>query len=86
MKMDDYEKINKILSGWNPIGVPKSIASDEYRSYIPAIYKIVSEHGDLLHYLEDMLINEIGVEFDRSNPEHISDLQRVCDDIQNYKL
>ena len=86
MKIDDYEKINNILSDWNPIGVPKSIASDEYRSYILAIYKIVSEHGDLLHYLQDMLINEIGVEFDRSNPEHISDLQRVCDDIQNYKL
>ena len=52
-------EINKILSKWNPIGVPQEIAEIEYISYIPEIIKAYKERKSIysysiLVYTEDM--------------------------------
>lgn len=80
-----FENINRILTEWNPIGVPAYIASDEYRSYIPAILHSIESHEQLKNCLENML-NDIGTGYDPANPEHAEDLHKVCKSILKVYL
>jgi len=75
------EKINDILTEWNPIGVPESIATEEYKGYVPLILKSIGSQKQLINCLEYILVNEIGVDYDPNNEIHIKDLQQVCNKI-----
>ena len=75
------EKINQVLSEWDPIGVGETIAADEYRGYIPIILRSVNDKKTLMNCLENILVNEIGLDYDSSNKSHVKDLQQVCEKI-----
>ncbi|HLW29291.1 MAG TPA: hypothetical protein VKX29_00415 [Brumimicrobium sp.] len=80
------KNINRVLADWNPIDVPKNIAIDEYKGYVPLILKSIENRQHLINCLEDILINRIGVGYDPTNKEHLEDLQQVCDKlIQAYQ-
>jgi hypothetical protein len=46
------ENINQVLSEWDPIGVGETIATDEYRGYIPIILRSVNNKKTLIDCLE----------------------------------
>lgn len=71
--------INRILADWDPIGVPKYIAIDEYIRYIPLILESIESREQLLKCLEDILINKLELGYNPANNEHSKDLQQVCD-------
>jgi hypothetical protein len=80
------ENINQILSEWDPIGVGKTISIDEYRGYIPYILKHIENKQQLINCLEDILINKIGIDYNREDNNHYENLQNICDKlIQLYK-
>ena len=72
-----YENINEILALWNPIMLPKPIALDEYTRFIPRIMKNLSNKENLIKCLEDILSNELGLEYNPNNKTHSSDLEEV---------
>ena len=86
--MEKYvNAVNSILAKWDPIGVGKDIATDEYRGYIPSILKVIEDKQRLVHCLEDILVNKIEVGYDRTNKRHLSDLLAVGDQIiQAYQM
>ncbi len=71
-------EVNRILAEWNPIGVDPDIALDEYKGYIPKVLKAMHSESSLMNCLEDILLNDIGLEYDLSNEMHVKDLQNVC--------
>lgn len=77
----EYQQINDILKEWNPIGVPESVASDEYSSYIPQIIELKGSESKLLEYLENLLISVIGVEYNPKDKRHRQDVINVIERI-----
>ena len=75
------ENINKILSEWDPIGVGESIATDEYRGYIPIILRSANDVNSLMKCLVSILVNDIGLNYDSSNESQFKDLLQVCEKI-----
>lgn len=71
------EQVNIILAEWNPIGVPTHIAFDEYTRYVPRIIDALQKKGELMNCLEDILVNQLGLEYDSNNETHLKDLQNV---------
>ena len=76
-----FENINQVLAEWDPIGVGEAIATDEYRGYIPKILRSVSDKNTLMCCLANILVMEIGLDYDSSNKSHINNLQEVCEKI-----
>jgi hypothetical protein len=77
------DAINTILSEWDPIEVGKELASDEYKGYIPDILKNIDSKDNLFTCLINILVNEIGLEYDSTNQEQNTDLIIVCDKLYN---
>ncbi len=77
----ELENINRILAEWDPIGVGEHIASDEYKEYTPLILQFIENRQQLMNYLEDILINKMGIDYNPRNKEHLENLQQVCDKI-----
>ena len=73
------KNLNLVLAEWNPIDLPDDIATEEYKGYIPLILQSIENRQQLLNCLEDILINELELEYDYKNKEHLADLQQVCD-------
>lgn len=74
-----FEKINRVLAEWDPIGVGEMMATDEYKGYIPMILQLIPNRQKLMEYLENILINEMGIDFKTHDKKHIDDLQKICD-------
>jgi hypothetical protein len=70
--------INEILINWNPIGVDISIAKDEYIRYIHRIKESLNNEIELINCLEDILVNEMELEYDSNKLEHLKDVYSVC--------
>ena len=80
--MDEiYEEINNILAKLNPIGVCEDIALDEYGGYIPVIVHFLQNRQELMEYLEKILIDDMGLNYDSYNEKHFDNLQKVCDNL-----
>lgn len=69
-----FEKINKILSVWNPIELDDQLAQVEYQIYIPAIIEAMESQTELFICLKDILINKLGLDFTPSNEAHVNEL------------
>lgn len=87
--MDELtEQINRILAKWDPINVGVNLALDEYKGYIPMIVHYIQNRQQLMKYLEEILIDDMGLAYDHSNRIQNEDLQKICDDLiqiyQNY--
>lgn len=59
--LQSYVRVNKILCDWDPIGVGKEIASDEYTRYIPHILSVINNEKELLCYLKHIVLNTMGL-------------------------
>ena len=66
--------VNNILIEWNPIGVPESAVADEYISYVQDILEIRKNKEKLIEYLEHMLIDVMGLDYDPNLAEHKKDV------------
>ena len=75
------EMINRILTEWDPIGVGYELAIDEYRGYIPVILQFCHDKKKLINYLQNILVNEMGLEYDGRNKKYNTDIQLICDRI-----
>ena len=75
------EMINQILMEWDPIGVGPELAIDEYQGYIPIILQSCFDKKKLQDCLQDIVINEIGLEYDLTNEKYNNDIQLICDKI-----
>jgi hypothetical protein len=82
----NIENINVILADWDPIGLGIEMAADEYKGYIPSILSAIEDKQQLKRCLEDILINKMGVKYDRTNKKHSEDLDQVCDKIIQTNL
>lgn len=49
------EKINDILSEWNPLCVDSSVSRNEYKKYIPSILASKDNWGELTKCMEHIL-------------------------------
>lgn len=72
------ERINQVLSEWDPAGVGEIITADEYKGYIPTILSSVNDEEKLMECLENILINEMDLDYDPFNKSHVKSLQKVC--------
>ena len=80
--MNDFvEKLNQVLSEWDPVGVGENLATEEYRGYIPTILKSVDNKIQLMDCIENILVNEMGLDYNPSNKSHVESLQHVCEKI-----
>lgn len=75
------ENINDILASWNPIGLDKETAKEEYKGYIPSILRTIKNRDGLIECIENILINEMEIGYDRTNELHLRDMEEVCDKI-----
>ena len=75
------EMINRILAEWDPSGVGYELAIDEYRGYIPVILQFCHDKKKLINYLQNILVNEMGLEYDGRNKKYNTDIQLICDRI-----
>lgn len=78
------DEINKIMADWDSIGVDKvvkGIAMLEYKDYLIDIYDLRHKNEDLISYLENMLMNVMGVAYDPNNENHKNDLLNVVEKI-----
>lgn len=65
------EDINHILAKWDPIRVGENIATDEYKGYIPMILHLLPNRQELMEYLENVLMNEMGLDYNSNNKNHL---------------
>ena len=71
--------INLVLSTWNPIEVPSSVAFSEYQAYVPQIIEALTLQRDLLPVLVDILVNCIGLEFEWEQEQHVNELKHISE-------
>lgn len=76
-----HDQINKILADWDPVGVGFDLAKIEYIDYIPAIIENAKNEQALMKYLEQMLIDEMGLSYDQSNSVQYKMLKNICQEI-----
>ena len=74
MKKKIIDEINKILIEWDPIDVGKDIATVEYKGYIPEILSARKNFNDLVRCLKCMIVNDIGLDYQKYNDNHKKDL------------
>jgi hypothetical protein len=71
------QRINYVLSQWNPLDVPEFIAEDEYRSYVEQIISVGNNEKELEVYLVHLVRDTLGLEYDENNVEHRGDVKKV---------
>lgn len=57
-----FAKINTELAEWDPIGVPRGIAEDEYRSYVPLLLAAYNQGQDVETFLKWVYEERIGLD------------------------
>lgn len=67
--MELYNKINEILSEWDPLGVGTTTSLDEYRGYIPSITRSLGSKESITKCLVDILHNQLGIDQDFNKTE-----------------
>lgn len=68
--------LNKILTEWNPIGVPKRIAEDEYSEYVADLFNIESDLNSISEYLLNICVNSMGLDPDASAKTEIKEVAK----------
>ena len=80
--LHSIQVIREIINQWDPIGIAYEI-DNEYDNYLPMIYKYRNDFEKLIQELENILINEMGLAYDPSNPVHKRDVVEVANKIFN---
>ena len=71
-------QINKALAEWNPLEVPAEVVMKEYQAYVPHIKRRLNNESALLNYLEHIVTGDMGLPYNHNNPEHLRDIQNIC--------
>ena len=82
MNQDILNTINTLLSEWDPIGLPKDIAEDEYMCYAQTIVHKL-ENNNSNNSVRDYLITIL---IDLSNSEEIIHNKKAIDDINSLVI
>ena len=73
-----WKEIDRILwEDWDPIGVNHDAPPDEYRSYVPHIYKLISENADvelIAKQLLDFAVMDMGLLPNLEHCKYVADL------------
>lgn len=72
------QRINIVLSKWNPISVPEFLAEDEYKSYVKPIIAVGKNSGVLKEYLKHLAAETFGLGYDENNVDHQQDIERIA--------
>lgn len=83
---NEFLSINHILKEWNPINVDEPFLSDEYIGFIPAIIKVRHNMIELVDYLENMIVNELGTAYNSLNEQHKKDLLLIAKKINEISM
>ena len=75
------EQINTVLMDWNPIGVGADIAESEYEEYIPQLIQKAKDQKELTVYLEKILVNDMGLSYNRDDKTQRESVQTVSNKI-----
>ena len=75
------KNINRILAEWDPLDVGGDAALDEYQGYVPEIMKYIGNRDSLNSCLENILINDLEVGYDKGNQEHRKTLAEIVEKI-----
>ena len=76
--MNQEERINGIFSSWNPIGVPDSVVTEEYKSYVERVIAIGNNVEQMVAFLKSVVVVEMGLDFDDNNPDHKKDIDEIA--------
>ena len=80
MNQEILNTINTLLSEWDPIGLPKDIAEDEYMCYAQTIvHKLENNNNNIRDYLITILK-------DLSSSEEIIHNKKAIDDINSLVI
>ena len=79
------QEINEILSNWDPIGVEKPIAEDEYRGYIPEIMQAMDSKENLKKCLIHIL-DRLGMSYDVNDNSFEKDILFISEKILALKI
>lgn len=71
------KRVNEVFAQWDPLGVGKDIALDEYIGYVPKIIKSANSERNLIEHLEGLL-SHLGSGYDPKNENHKRDLYEIC--------
>jgi hypothetical protein len=71
---NEFWAINTIFTEWNPIKVPHDVAKDEYLNYIALIIENRNNILNIVDVIENILISQIGLDYQPSILEHKKDL------------
>lgn len=63
-----HKNINLVFSRWNPIELPRHVASSAYRSYVPKILDQIHSVEGMMRVLDEM-VTEMGVTYKVRFPE-----------------
>lgn len=75
--------VNQILADWDPLDVGEDISLDEYQGYVPIIIKHIGNKEALINCLENILINNLEVGYDKNDERHKKMLNDVVEKIMN---
>ncbi|HEX2961617.1 MAG: hypothetical protein ACM3UR_14520 [Bacteroidota bacterium] len=81
MSKNLFNKINNILTRWNPLDVPHFIASDEYKDYVQGIVSQGKDFNRIRSELKRIIVDQMGLTFMDDIPEHSLDLDNVTKEI-----
>ncbi len=62
--------INQILAEWDPLDVGDDVSLDEYQGYVPQVIKNITNKEALTNCLENILINNLEVGYDKKDGRH----------------
>jgi len=83
-KNNVHTVIHNILSNWDPIGVGEELSRDEYQPYVyPIIQVYTNDKIELEKYLESMLTQMMGLEYNPNSTEQLSEIKAVCKQIDD---
>jgi len=71
------DKINKILSEWDPIEVGYPISLDEYTQYAPKIKTLLHDEEKLKYFLGEILA-QMGLGYDSNNSDQKQEIDRIA--------
>lgn len=74
------EKINKILSEWDPIEVGYPLSLEEYKKYSSKINMLMTNENELRTYIIKIL-NEMGLNYNHNDSIQKKDIDKVVQKI-----
>lgn len=81
--MDNFDKVNLILSEWDPFDVGDPISLDEYKKYVPRIVKVLNDEIELKKCLINIMENELGLDYSHESDIHSYYLKELVDRLMN---